>query len=42
MIAVSLDSELDRLSLNEVREQKFFDGIQVIFSRVEAKDRQLL
>ena len=39
MIVVSLNSELDGLSLNEVREQKMFHGVQIVLAGVEAKDR---
>lgn len=42
MIAVSLDSKLDRVMFYQVREQSFFHGIQIVVSRVKAEDRQFL
>ena len=42
MIAISFDGEFDGLSLNEVREEKFFHSVEIVLARVEAKDRQFL
>ena len=42
MIAISLDSELDGLSLNEVREQKLFDSVDIVLARVKTEDREFL
>ena len=42
VIAVSLDSELYGLNLNEVQEQKFFYSVEVVLAGIEAKDRQFL
>lgn len=42
MIAVSVDSKLDRVMFYQVREQRLFRGIQIVLSRVKVEDRQFL
>ena len=36
MVAVSFDSELDGLRLNEVGKYKFFHSVEIVLARVEA------